>query len=155
MDQLNSLKDNLKEIVGEILFPQAPKLISKSQQEFDVLQKLITKNHKQQLTIKTIKNIDLPHCKKIYVPTPLTKAIAEWYHKMLVHPRTSRLEATFRQVYWWSNLCKGVEICCTHCYVCELAKKRRNKDRKLPAKKVEDVNWDRANVDLALWTGYV
>lgn len=99
MDQLNNLKDSLKEVIDEAPFPQAPTLVSKAQQECNVVKKLNADDHKQQITVKTIKNIDLAHYKnEIYIPTPLTY-IAEWYRAILVHPCASRLEATLKQVY--------------------------------------------------------
>ena len=46
MEQVNALKDGLKEISKEALFPQASKLISKVQQECKGLKKLIAEDHK-------------------------------------------------------------------------------------------------------------
>ena len=77
------------------------------------------------LTIKAIQNIELTHFEnKIHVSTILKQTLAEWYHKMKVHPETSRLEAVLRKVYWWHNLRKDVEHCCKHCHICQLAKKQ-------------------------------
>ena len=68
MEQLNSLK----EVIDEADFPQAPTLVSKAQQEYDVLKNLFVDDHKQQLTIKTIEDIELAHFKnKIQVKTTL------------------------------------------------------------------------------------
>ena len=49
--------------------------------------------------MKAIEDIELVHCKyNIHAPTVLKQVIMEWYHKILVvHPGTSRLEATLRQ----------------------------------------------------------
>ena len=75
MAQLNSLN----EVIDEELFPRVPALVSKSQQECDVLKKLITDDHKYELTMKAIEGTKLAHYKnkKIYVPTTLTQANVE------------------------------------------------------------------------------
>ena len=99
--------------------------------------------------MKTTEGVELAHYKiKMYVPDILKDAIVELYHKMLVHPGTSRLEAKLRQVYWWPNLRKDVAKCCNHCHMCQMAKKQNKTKQKIPAKKAEEVIWDRVNVDL-------
>ena len=123
MEQLNTLKDSLKETIDKAQFPQAPKLISEAQKECEMLKKLIEDDDKKQLSVKNIEGVELAHYfKKKYVPGILKEAILEWYHKVLVHPGTSRLEAALRQMYWWPNLRKDFEKCCKHCHVCQLAK---------------------------------
>ena len=69
IEQFNTLKDILKEIIDKLQFPQAPKLISKTQQECEVLKKLIKDDDKKQLSVKTIEGVELAHYKnKICVP---------------------------------------------------------------------------------------
>ena len=53
-EQLNTLKESLKENIDKAPFPQVPKLISKAQQEYEVLKKLIQDDDKKQLSVKTI-----------------------------------------------------------------------------------------------------
>ena len=82
MDQLHSVT----EVIDGAPFSQVPNLISKAQQEYEVRKKVIAEDHKWQLTIQRIKAIEFAYYKnKVYVPTSLSEAIVEWYHKMSVH----------------------------------------------------------------------
>ena len=149
MEQFHTLKDSIKETTGAAQFLESPKLISEAQKECATLKKLIEDDYKNQLSVKNIEGVELAQYKnKIYVLDILKENILEWYHKMLVHPGTSRLEAALRQVYWWPNLRIDVEKCCKHCQMCQLAKKQKKKYSKIPAKKAEELIWNRVNVDL-------
>ena len=105
IEQLNTLKEKLKVSIDKVPFPQSQNLISKT-----VLKKLIKEDDKNHLSVKTIEGVKLAHYKnKRYIPDILKEFIVEWYHKILVHPGTSRLEATLR---------KDVEHCCKYCHMC-------------------------------------
>ena len=69
MEQLlNTLKENLKESIDKAPCPQSPKLVSKAQQECEVLMKLITEDDRKQLSVKTIEGVEIAHYKnKIYI----------------------------------------------------------------------------------------
>ena len=141
IEQVNILKKSLKETIEEASFSRALKLIDQAQQECKVLKKLIAEDDKKQVSVKTIEGTELAHYKnKIYVPCILREAIVEWYHKMLVHPGTSRLEETPRQAYWSEQRCWVL--------LQKQTKKQKKKYGKLPAKKVEEIIWSRVNVDL-------
>ena len=150
---LTEMVDNLyitphNEEIDDHPFPVAPEIVQKAQSECETLVALQTKD-KTPFAQKEVEGFELVHYKnKIYIPLRLTKSVTKWYHEILVHPGTSRLEATLRQHYWWPLLRSDVESCCKHCHECQLSKKQRKKYGKLPAKQAERKIWNRVNVDL-------
>ena len=71
-----------------------------------------------------------------------------WYHEYLVHPGQTRMEETLRKVFYWPNLDKDVQGYVKTCRKCQISKRQRKKYGHLPAKKAEDIPWNRVNVDL-------
>ena len=99
-------------------FPVAPALIQNTQAECETLLALQTKDPTP-FSLKEVEGFELVHYKnKIYIPLRLTKRVTKWYHEILVHPGTSRLEATLRQHYWWPLRQADVEACYKHCHDC-------------------------------------
>jgi len=71
---------------------------------------LIAVDKHNKFSVKPVVGFDLAHYKnKIYIPESLTTQLVEWYHELLVHSGTSRLEATLRQHCWCLHLRKEVE----------------------------------------------
>jgi len=90
-------------------FPPAPGLIKVGQAQCKLLKKLIAADKHNHFSAKPVEGFDLAHYKKnIYIPESLTTQLVQWYHELLVHPGTSRLEATLQQHYWWPRLRKEV-----------------------------------------------
>ena len=85
---------------------------------------------------------------KIYVPKSLRERVVDWYHKFLVHPGRTRMEATIRQSFTWPGLTPQVEKHCKTCHECQLFKKQRKKYGHLPPKVAETQPSSRVNVDL-------
>ena len=135
--------------LANVPFPPAPGLIKVGQAQCKLLKKLIAADKRNQFSVKPVEGFDLAHYKnKIYIPESLTTQLVEWYHKLLVHPWTSHLEATLRQHYWWQHLWKEAEACCKLCHTCQMAKKQRKKYGKMTAKKAEEKIWNWVNVDV-------
>ena len=86
-------------------FPMSPKLIEKCQKTDKSLAKKLLSDHTTAYSVQVVEGVELINYKgKIYVPSSLQKRIVAWYHKYLVHPGQTRLEATIRQVYTWPQL---------------------------------------------------
>ena len=72
----------------------------------------------------------------------------QWYHDMLCHPGTTRMEETLRQHFWWPKLREAVRNYCQTCSICQRTKRKNIKYGKLPPKEAEAIPWDRMCVDL-------
>ena len=89
--------------------PLSPTVNSKEQKKDKKLLKHVEKN-KSKYGFQTIEDAKLIiQDKKIFVPTALRQRIIAWYHEYLVHPGTTRMEATLKQPLTWPNLRKDVE----------------------------------------------
>ena len=130
-------------------FPLSPKLLFKEQQKDKKLLKLVDKN-KNDYGTRTVEDVKLiTHNKKIVVPTVLRQRIVAWYHEYLVHPGSTRMEATLKQNLTWPNLKKDVEQYVRTCHKCQKNKQQRKKYGHLPTKVAEtSVPWNRVNVDM-------
>ena len=111
--------------------------------------KLVDKN-KNDYGTRTVEDVKLiTHNKKIVVPTVLRQRIVAWYHEYLVHPGSTRMEATLKQNLTWPNLKKDVEQYVRTCHKCQKNKQQRKKYGHLPTKVAEtSVPWNRVNVDM-------
>ena len=129
-------------------FPLSPDLIHHYQQKDASIKERLLKSHK--LTMKVVEGTNLLHERgRILVPQSLQRRVLDWYHKMLVHPGETRMEASIRSVYTWKNLRKDVQKICKHCHICQMSKKSgRKKYGLLPPKEAECLKWNRVNVDL-------
>ena len=85
---------------------------------------------------------------KIVVPKSLQKKIADWYHRILVHPGETRLELTIGQHYYWKNMRTTIKHACGKCHVCQLTKPKTRKYGNLPEKQAEVIPWKQVCVDL-------
>ena len=85
---------------------------------------------------------------KIYLPKPLQKVAAEWYHSMLMHPGETRLELSIGQHYTWLGLRKVCQQVCKACKVCRLNKKSTRNLGKIPPKDPELIPWHTLCIDL-------
>ena len=63
---------------------------------------------------------------KIIIPKNLQKKVTEWYHKVLCHPRETRIELTINQHLTWKGLCKTVHKVCSRCR--HMSKDQKNKE---------------------------
>jgi hypothetical protein len=130
-------------------FPMSPKLIEKYQKSDKTLAKKIHNDASTAYSVQTVEGVDLiKYNGRICVPPALQQRIVAWYHEYLAHPGQTRLEATLREIYTWSNLRTHVHEFCRTCDKCQLSKKQRKKYGHLPAKQAETTPWKRVNVDL-------
>ena len=77
---------------------------------------------------------------KICEPKSLQTRVAQWYHKMLLHPGETRTHETIAQHFHWPNMQKETHKVCEHCDLCQHTKRRtaaNSKLGKLPAKQAE------------------
>jgi transposase InsO family protein len=137
------------ETAEEEIFPLHPKLIAREQSKCKELQTLVMKG-KDAYEYKIIEDASLLHHNgKILIPKSLRERIVAWYHTYLVHPGTTRLEATLRSTLTWPNLRRDVERHTKTCRECQLCKKQRKKYGKLPTKQAEpSIPWNRINIDM-------
>jgi hypothetical protein len=125
--------------------------IEKAQQQDESLKKLVqsreysfTVFHGGGREFKLITRND-----RIVLPKVLQQKCAQWYHLMLMHPGTSRMELTISQHYYWPNLKNTVIDVCKKCQICQLSKKSMGpKYGLLPPKEAEVKPWDILCVDL-------
>ena len=85
---------------------------------------------------------------KIIIPKKLQKQIMEWYHKVLCHPRETRMEMTISQHLTWKSLCKTVHDICLQCDICQRTKRNKKKYGYLQAKEAEVTPWDTLCIDM-------
>ena len=85
---------------------------------------------------------------KICIPKSLQKRCVDFYHNSLMHPGTSRTEASIRQHFHWAGLSQMVKRHCETCHKCQVTKNIKPKIGKLPAKQAEATPWDVLCVDL-------
>lgn len=131
------------------IFPLCPTLLSKEQKKDKEIQKSF-KQSRDKYALRIIEDAELITLDgKIVVPKTLRARIVAWYHHYLVHPGTSRMEASLRQTLTWPNMRKEVEQFVKSCDKCQRCKKQRKKYGKLPPKQVEASEpWNRVNVDM-------
>jgi transposase InsO family protein len=130
-------------------FPMNPKLIAKEQTKDKELQQRLrrTKAIFGSTTIEGVKLITEQSL--IVVPKILQGRIIAWYHEYLAHPGMTRLEATIRSLFTWTNIRAQVKSHVESCAKCQLCKQRNQSYGHLPPKKAEKSEpWNRVDVDL-------
>ena len=92
---------------------------------------------------------------KICVRKSLQERLAQWYHKLLLHPGETRTHETIAQHFYWPNMQKETHKVCKHCDLCQRTKRltaANSKLGKLPAKQAEITPWETLCVDRMLHT---
>ncbi len=69
---------------------------------------------------------------KIVLPKSMQKVAATWYHDFLMHPGSTRLQATMGQHYHWKGIEKTIRKSCETCPLCQLTKRKNSKFAFLP-----------------------
>ena len=72
----------------------------------------------------------------------------EWYHEVLVHPGTVRMERTISPHFTWRNMWHNIEEYVATCNVCQKFKKHRLRYGELPPSEPETTPWNTVAVDL-------
>ena len=125
----------------------------KEHQERDIkLQDKVKKSLKQEVSaysVKEVEGVELIHCRnKIVVPSTLIQRVMSWYHEMLCHPGTVKMEKTINRVYTWPKMRKDIEQKIKTCPTCQKCKRSmKNKNGLLPEKEAEVTKWNRVNLD--------
>ena len=95
-EMLDNLFHNQTKDDDDSPFPVAPALLQDTQTKCETLLVLQTKDPTP-FSLKEVEGFELVHYKdKIYIPLRLTRRVAKWYHEILVHPGTSRLEGALQ-----------------------------------------------------------
>ena len=155
-ERLLTLSDAAKFIDEEYMdceFPLDVRMFEKHQQKDEKMQRQARKaieNGSDVISQKEVEGVTLIHQNNlILVPETLKEKVLTWYHDILVHPGTKRMEQSIKSVYTWTNLRKDVERYCKTCDVCQRCKRSRKvKYGLLPEKKGEITKFSRVNVDL-------
>ena len=105
--------------MAEMDFPLSPETIRAEQQKDKKLLEAF-KEKKEHFSTEIVESSELILFKeKIYVPSTLTERVLAWYHEYLVHPGTTRMEATLRQTLVWPNMRKDVKCTVRTCRKCQ------------------------------------
>jgi len=130
-------------------FPMNPILIAKEQSKDKELQTSLRRNKTHFGSMK-IEDTDLITIEnRIVIPKVLQGRIIAWYHEYLAHPGMTRLEATIRSLFTWTNIRAQVKSHVETCAKCQLCKNRNKSYGHLPPKTAEKSEpWSRVDVDL-------
>ena len=97
------------EIPGDV-FPLSVQLFHQEQQADEVLMRAVEQDQVARYTSKMVEGVALIHDHgRIYVPESLRENLLEWFHFMLCHPGSARMEATIRKLYVWRGLQEDVK----------------------------------------------
>ncbi len=136
------------EEIVDAQFPMSPKVLYHYQQKDKKILEAYNSQHKN-IGECVIEGHNLITYKdKVYVPEPLRKRIAEWYHEYLCHPGQTRTEETIRLAFTWPTLRKTVKRYCRTCKLCQKNKKPVKKYGHLPPREPDTIPWSRVDVDL-------
>ena len=117
--------------VDEEAFPMSPKLIEREQKKCKDIKKLLRKdekrdkNRRRYVYTKIEDATVLTENKRILVPQSLRDRIVAWYHTYLVHPGSTRLEATLRGTLTWPNMRDDIKRYTCTCRECQLCKQNQ------------------------------
>jgi len=86
---------------------------------------------------------------RILVPESLRTKLILWYHRMLVHPGTTRLYNTLRQHYIWPKMQDSIADVIRPCKPCQIGKRGERGYGEIPLKDIETAPWRDVCLDLS------
>ena len=90
---------------------------------------------------------------RILVPESLRKKLVVWYHRMLVHPGSTRLYNTLHQHFIWPKMLETITEVIRPCKPCQVGKRGERGYGKIPLKDIETAPWKDVCLDLSgPWT---
>jgi len=86
---------------------------------------------------------------RILVPEPLRDKLILWYHRMLVHPGSTRLYNTLHQHYIWPKMQENIANVIRSCKACQIGKRGERGYGEIPLKDIEIAPWKDVSLDLS------
>ena len=108
-------------------------------QELQKKLKSALKNKSPSYSVKNVEGTELIHLNnRIVVPSTLRKRVMDWYHEVLCHPGSVRMDCTIKNVCTWLKMRDDIYEYCKTYPTCQKCKKSfNNKFWSLPPEQCE------------------